>query len=440
MRRFYVAGIIVLMVAVPAGGQTVSRSVLPNGLTVLAVQSDVSTVAGIALVLGVSVGDEPHGLEGARALLQQMIVIDDHERRSERPQPISARVDSGSAGLSVNTDWDFVEIGFATAVEELCEALALLAESSFDVELTQGGLERASALVSQAHDMSHQSPVQSTFDLFRSAFYGRHPMGRSLYGHPESFEAMELSALQGFRDRYYVPANARLCVVSPLPTAEAVAAVGESFAAFRATALPPPADLPSPPPASRVEVGESYDLAQASLVVGVPLPGYGDEQFYAGEMIGALLEGRGGRLRRDLGLLQGLGLSIPTRLLDQHYPLTALSVPMTHRPYLAVHALSSPRQIERVRTGVLRHLLALREGTVTSAELERARQRLINSHRYATRKHADAALYIARNDLFGLGDADEAVAAIEQVTEEDLSTVAREYFDRHAVGVQMPAI
>lgn len=439
MRRLLIAGLIALLGTMPALAGSVSRSVLDNGLTVLAVQSETGAMAGIALVVDASVTDEPRELHGVRPLLQQMIVLDHKERMSGRVRPTSAVIDARSAGLAVNTDWDFVEISLTTAAEELSEALDLIAESAFSVELTEESFDRATGLVAQAHDRSHQSPVQTTFDLFRAAFYGDHAMGRGLYGDPAQFENIELAAVQSFRDHYYVPANAWLCVVSPLPVQDAHEAVRQRFGDLPAAPEPPKLETPEPPSRPLVEVGESPDLGHASLVVGVPLPGYGDPSFHAGEMIGALLEGRGGRLRRDLGLLQALGLSIPTRLLDQHYPVSALSVPVAHRPYLAVHALSSPRQVERVRTGLLRHLLALREGTVAESELERARTRVINSHRRATARPADAALHLARRAVFGLGDADEAVAAIERITGEELSEVAREYFDRHAIGVQMPS-
>ncbi len=439
MRHLLLAGLIAVAATTPALGQSISRSTLDNGLTIVAAQSEAVEVAGMALVIGASVGDEPDDLQGARALLQQAIAIAAQERVSENRRPLSAIINGQSAGLAVNTDWDFVEVTFTTVVEELPAGLDLLADSAFGAELTQEQFDQAAALVRRSHDQSHESPVQNTFDLFRAAFYAKNPMGRALYGDPAQFESMNLDALQDFRDSYYVPANAWLCIVSPLPPDDAVASARDSLSELPARPAPPSAEVPEPPGRSLVEVGDSPDLVHASMVIGVPLPDYGDPLYPAGEMIAALLDGRGGRLRRDLSLLQGLGLSIPKRLLDEHYPLGTLPLPVAHRPFLAVHALSSPRRIERVRVGLLRHLLALREGSVTEAELERARQRVINAHRQATERPGEAALYLARRAFFGLGDAEETVAAVEQVTSEDMSRVAQEYFDRHAVGIQMPA-
>ncbi len=439
MRKLLVAGLIALLGTSPAFAGAVSQTVLDNGLTVLAVQSEAASMAGIGLVIGSSVADEPEDLQGGRALLQQMMTVDQQDRLAEQLRPVSAVVKGRGSAFAVNTDWDFVEISMAVAAEEFSEGLDIVANSVFEVELKQETLDRSIRLVKEAYDRHHQSPVQLTFDLFRGSFYGAHPMGRGLYGCPEQFEEIELADVQRFRDQHYVSANAWLCVVSPFDPEDAIAEVRGSFDHLSSSSPPPETMHPEVPERSTVEVGDSRDLVQASMVVGVPLPGYGDPLFHAGEIIAAVLEGPSGRLRRDLGLLQALGLSIPSRLLEQHYPISTLPVPTTQRPYLAIHALCSPRQVERVRTGLLRHLLALREGTVTETELERARKRVINSHRHATDRPTEAALYLARRAFFGMGDAEEAIANIQQVTDEDLSEVARRYFDRHAIGVQMPS-
>ncbi len=440
MRRALIAGLTALLIAAAAHAQTVSRSTLDNGLTVLAVQSNNIQVAGIAVVINASGAHETDANRGSRALLQQMMSIASHDAVIEHLSPLSGVVRGrGSSGLAVNTNWDFVEAAYTVAVEEMDAGLDLVADQVFDVTLTQEGLDQARMLTERSLDASQQSPVQVTFDLFRLALYDDSAMGRPQQGDPESLEAATLEGLQAFRDTYYVPSNAWLCVVSPLPVEEVTAAVTRAFGDLATRPAPPAPPAPEPPTESLVEVGDSADLIQVSLVIGVPLPSYGDPQFPAAEVLAELLEGPGGRLRRDLRLLQSLGLSLPTRLLDEHYPISVLSVPPAHNPFLAVHLLAAPRSIEAARVGVLRHLLALQTGSVTDAELERAKARMINTVRLATANPGDAALYFARRACFGLGDADEAVAAIEAVTPEDLTAVTTQYFTRHAIGVQMPS-
>jgi predicted Zn-dependent peptidase len=438
MREALAVGLITLLACATAHAAPVSRTELENGLTVLAVQSDHIEVAGIAVVVEASGTNETDENRGSRALLQQIISISSHQAVSEDLDPISGIIRSGSAGVGVNTNWDFVEATFTVAMDELNSGLGLVAGEVFELELTQEQVDQARELIERTLDASRQSPVQSTFDLFRQALYGDTPMAEPQQGEPESLEQITLEGLRQFHDTYYVPANAWVAIVSPAPVEEATAAVSDTFGELPSAPAPSVETEVDPPEDSRVEVGDSADLVQASMVVGVPLPSYGDPNFPAAEIIGQLLEGRGGRLRRDLGLLQGLGLALPTRLLEEHYPISVLNIPPAHHPYLAVHVLAGPRSIERARVGVLRHLLAQRSGSVTDEELERAKKRATNAHRLSTETPADAALYVARRALFGVGGADEAVAAIEAVTPEDLTVVANEYFDRHAIGVQMP--
>ncbi len=438
MRRALAVWLIALVVPACAGAAPISRTLLENGLTVLTVQSDHVQVGGIAVVVNASSAHEDEDLRGCRALIQQMISISSHSTVVEDMAPLSGVIRRNSSGLAVNTDWDFVEATYTVDVEELDAGLQLMADEVFEVDLTQEELEQARALTKRSWDASRQSPVQVTFELFRDALYGDGAMAQPQQGNPESLEQITLQSAQQFRDTHYVPANAWVCVVSPLPVAEATEAVQRAFGDLSARPAPETPPRVDPPDQSLVEVGESADLSQASLVVGVPLPSYSDPGFPAAEVIAALLEGPGGRIRRDLGLLQALGLSLPTRLLDEHYPISVLSIPPAHRPFLAIHGLSGPRAIERARVGLLRHLLALRTGSVTDEELERARARVINHHRRAQNTPESSARYLARRAMFGLGGADEAVAAVEELTAEDLTDLAKEYFGRHAIGVQMP--
>ena len=83
MRRALTLGLIALLAASAAHAAPLSRSVLDNGLTVIAVQSNHIQVAGIASVINVSGTHETDENRGSRALLQQMISISSHNAVSE---------------------------------------------------------------------------------------------------------------------------------------------------------------------------------------------------------------------------------------------------------------------------------------------------------------------------------------------------------------------
>jgi predicted Zn-dependent peptidase len=197
--------------------------------------------------------------------------------------------------------------------------------------------------------------------------------------------------------------------------------------------------LPPLPEDSVVAVGSSEDLGQASMIVGVPLPAFGTDGYVVGDLVAELLRGPAGRLERDRALLQALGLAIPSRILAEHYPVKALSVPVSRQPFLAVHALCSPSAIERTRRGLLRQLLALRTQSVTDEEMARARKRLTNKEALEYASPAKAALHLCRYEaLGGSGASQHDAERVAAITKEDLTQLALEQFGRHAIGVQMP--
>ena len=107
----------------------------------------------------------------------------------------------------------------------------MIARHVFGVTLDAERLDEARTLVGRSFDLSHQSPVQTTFELFRQALFGRGPLGEPLQGDPKTLAAIGLEALQAFRDAYYVPGNAILCVAAPQPAEEVLASVRAAFEA-----------------------------------------------------------------------------------------------------------------------------------------------------------------------------------------------------------------
>ncbi len=415
-----------------------SRAVLDNGLTVLAVQNMSTQVAGAALVIKASAADEAEGKRGTRSLLQQLILSSTRAQLEERPGLASAQV-LASRGISVSTDYELVEGVIASTAEELGPMLKLAAQSFFAPTLDEESLEKARELVQASYDKAHQTPLQATYELFREAYYGSGPLRLPLQGEPDTIDAVTLADLKALHDEQYVASNAVLCVVAPLSPAEIISAVKAAFGTLPKKSAPPTKPLPPLPESPAVEVGSSEDLGQASIVVGVPLPSFASDDSPAGELITELLRGSGGRIDRDLALLQTLGLAIPSRILAEHYPINVLPVPVTREPFLAVHALCAPSAIERVHKGLLRHLLALRTQSVSDEEMLRARTRVMNSHALENARPTTAALRLCRYEAFSSAENSLHIAErVAAVTKQDLTNFALKYFTRHAVGVQMP--
>ncbi len=442
MRRHasgWVTCLIALTLAGAAAAAPVTRTTLANGLTVLAVQNDSVVVAGAGLLVRVSALDEATYGIGSRAILQQAILTIGHQELTGLEEVASATI-SRRSNFTVHTDHDTAEASMGVVIEELEPGLARLRSYMFAPPLTEETFESARELVHQGFDSTHRSPVQATYDLFRAAYYGSGPLAGPLDGDHEDFDAVTLERMQALHAERYTAANSILCVVAPLPVADIAAAVERVFGDMPASEPSAPTPAPALPAEALVEVSGASDLGQSSVVVGVPMADPAAEDYVVGELIAQLLDGPGGRLRRDHALLQSLGLAIPSRLLETHYPIRPLPIPLTRQPYLAVHALCAPSNIERTRAGLLRQLLALRTGSVADAELVLARKRLININALSYLDPSSAAVHLAQREALGMPvETDtEYATRVAAITAEDLTAYALKHFTRHAVGLQMP--
>lgn len=431
--------LLVLASCLSAGAAPVTRSTLSNGLTVVAVENGSTPVAGIALLIKTSaLAEAQYGL-GSRAILQQLILSAGAEQLEGLAEVASAYANR-QPRFEVHTDYELLEARLSVEFSELPAALARMRGLVFEPAITEDTVKAARELVHEGYDSSHRSPVQTTYELFREAFYETGALAGPLQGNHQDLDRVSLQTLQTLHADQYVAANAVLAVVAPMPVEESTAAAGAAFGDLPVKPAPAQPDPPAPPVEALVEVLGSTDLAQASMVVGVPVAGPTEPDYLVGKLLAQLLDGPGGRLQRDLALLQALGLVIPSRLLAEHYPVQTLPIPFTRRPYLAVHVLCSPNNIERARRGVLRHFLAFRSGSASDAELELARKRLINQHSLQYLRPGDAALQLAEREALGmppLSDA-ECAAAVAAISKEDLTTFANKHFGRHAIGLQMP--
>ncbi len=444
MRQHASAGItclIALGLALSANAATVSRSTLDNGMTVLAVQNDSTQVVGVALLVKVSALDEAGYGIGSRAILQQMILTAGHQDLTGLAEVASATI-SRRSGFGVHTDYDLAEAWVSLSPDELDAGLARLRGYVFAPSLTDETLKQAREFVHQGYDAAHRSPVQVTYELFRTAFHGSGPLAGALEGNHEDVDGVTLDALTRLHAERYVAANAVVCVVSPLPASETAAALARVFGDLPKVPVPPTTPLPAAPAESLVEVEGRADMSHSSLVVGVPLADPAAEDAVVGELIAQVLEGPGGRIRRDRALFSALGLVIPSRLIEEHYPIRPLPIPLTRQPYLALHAMCAADNIEVTRVGLLRQLMALRAGSVSDVEMELARKRLINNHALQYLRPSEAALRLAQCEAFGMPTETDAEfnARVAAISREDLTAYALKHFTRHAIGLQMPIL
>ncbi|MEN6303629.1 MAG: insulinase family protein [Armatimonadia bacterium] len=419
-----------------------ARAVLPNGLTVIAVEDPTSAVAAFHLAIRANPTSIPDKKSGITALSQQAF---QYALQDALKDPANATFGDEIRGtrsvMGFNTEIDYCEARGQFVNDSLQPALKLLAGLVFvDQPITEALVSRSrDALTNVAND-SASNVVECTYYRFLRAFYGTgSPYARPVHGTQETLANLTASDIQGFRTTFIGPNNAILTLVAPRSPQDLIRLATDTFGSCRRSLSDTRLTPPTLPEDSRVSVAALEDWRGASVMVGVPLAAFGTPDFLKAQLIFTLLEGKYGRLQRDENLRGTMGLN---RLMDREYQpsVTVLPPSASPCPYLAMHTLAMPRLIEPARVAMLQHLLAFTQDAPSPEELQAAKNRLLNAYALLDLSRLNLARSVTCYELYGQDyrrswSMEEELRAL---TGDSLVAFAKQYFNRHAVGLIMP--
>ena len=422
-------------------GAEVHSTVLDNGLSVVTCTHSASDVASVFVGFRVGAGiAQPVGI---RALL--------HEHNRARVEQLLADDDS-FAGLASHirdvgsvqwrVEWDYLQMHAVCTSAHLEELLRLVRAGLFAPDVQSDLMEKGRQRLEGEYQTLARRPAEQAYYLFREAMLDEVAAAgaQPVFGEPEQVAQITVQQASDFAHKYLQAANATVVVVSPLSGDQALRLVENALGTVKRGMSAAREDR-SCYPDSRVRVGGSSQARLATVVVGVGLPAPGQPGFRVGQLLSHILGGPQGRLARDRSLFRALALNLPFRLLAQRAPLTVLPVAMSNCPHLAIYAECAPNAVRNVEEQLLRHLSSLGAGAIRDEELQRAKQRLINSRARTMLSAARLAVHLGRMQMLGvpLASFADGTAQIEQLTVEDVTALAQTHFQNHYVGVQMPS-
>lgn len=432
------AGLVVLLITSllqpPAAGQgraapRVLRTVLDNGLTVIAEENTAADIVALHTWVRVGSKDEDDQTNGAAHFLEHMLFKGTARRK---PGEMTREVEGAGGVLNAGTFFDWTYYYIVAASRQFDQILDLQADAMMNSTIDAAEVERERQVVIEEINRRDNAPTARAADLLRAVAFTVHPYRRSILGPRAGIERMPRETLLSFYQTHYVPSNMTVVVVGNIRASEAVAKVQRAYAGFRRPAASRPA-RPIEPPMTEVRrtvVGQ--DVRVAYLTMGFQAPAAGDRDLHATDVLSyALGRGLGARLRQQVVERARLAQSV------------SVSFFAAEDPFLfTISAVCEPAQVERAEAAILAELAAVREQGITEAELVRAKNLLEGEHAYET--------HTTRGRAFDLGfaatvaDLDFSLTFVDRirpVTRDDVQRVARRIFDpqRYAVAVIRPA-
>jgi predicted Zn-dependent peptidase len=382
--------------------------------------------------------DEEHS--GLSNLMQNMLLKGTVAMGSEE---LDTRLDSIGSKLIPATGKETGSLSLLTTREESREALGLMTEVLLRPAMTGEEFEKERELVLDEIQQRRDELLTHALDLFQKAFYGSHPLHKTVQGNEESLAAMTLETVRAFQEDVYTPDNMIFSCsggFDPKEMREVVAGIAEGLSSrggeSRNSVLAdrlcgkdyfPEWDRLGKSP--RVE-HEERESSAAWIVLGYPAPSFSDDGYHEMQVINAVLGGSmDSRLFSQLREKKGLA-----------YQVSSVYSTCTGPSFLAGYIGTDPDRYDEAIRELTGEIKRIARDEPKGEELERTKEYLKGIFLIGGETTAARAARVGRFEILGLGyDYGETyLNGIVGVTPESLRAVAEKHFQGYALGAVIP--
>jgi predicted Zn-dependent peptidase len=412
-----VVALLVALAATPAAAQapSVTRTRLPNGLTVLVRENPTAPVVAISLMVKMGTRWETPDNAGISNLVQIMAVRGTSTRNGTQ---IVELADALGGSIEAIGDVDAAEIAATALARYWVEMLDLVADVALHPTMPEGVVQAVRDFLIRQLRNRGDKPYDVAFDTLIARLFGRHPYAWDPIGLKESLERLDRAALLAHYSRHYVPGGMVLAVSGRVKTAEVVNQAARLFGPMPAgpvpVAAPPAPPAPAPWRETRVVPG-----AQAQILMGTLAPSLTDPDYPAVKVLSTVLGGgMAGRFFSELRDKQGLAYTTGTQ-----YPARV------DRSFFLAQLGTAPENVARAETALREQLERVQRERVGEEELRVAKAYVLGNLAMDRRTNARQAWYLAAYEEAGVGYEflDRYVAAVRAVTAPDVQRVAQRY-------------
>jgi predicted Zn-dependent peptidase len=401
-------------------GSTVRRTVLPGGLRIVSEHMPGVRSATLGLWAGVGSRDEAPGLAGVTHFLEHLLFKGTQRRTA---LDISAELDAVGGELNAFTAKEYtcyharvLAADIPLAVDVICDMVTSSLLAGAEVESERSVILEEIAL----HD---DDPDDVVHDAFTRALYGDTPLGRGISGTVESISALKRDQIAGYYRRRYTADRLVFAAAGNVDHGNLVRLVREAFSVGGALGdeTRGPAALRSARRPASTSPGTTFverPTEMASFVLGLPALSRTDPRRYAlGVLNAALGGGTSSRLFQEVRERRGLAYSV--------YSFTSSHV---GGGYFAVAGGCTPTRLATVLDICRAELARVVDSGITEQELRRGQGQLRGSLVMDMEESGARMMRLGKSELLpgGLLSVDESVRAIDTVTLDDVSAVAKQ--------------
>jgi zinc protease len=394
----------------------VERTVLPNGLVLLAFEEHSLPVVTLELMVNAGSWRDPHGMEGLANLTVKSLLLGAGALSSK---DFNGRLDFIGAEIETGCEKDYATIRMRMLKKDLDAGFGLfmdlITEASFPEEEVRKEIGKVEAAIESLEDQ----PGELAKNAFDQALFLDSPYAHQTEGTRESAGKISTDAIRRFYTAFYRPNNAILAFGGDVSADEVRAKIVPRLAQWAR------ADIPEAPFAAKFADGKAEvkirkKISQANIVIGGPGIARANPDYYALSVLNYIF-GSGdlsSRLMIEIREKRGLAYSVESAVVARKHP-GAFQVELQTKNATAQEAVAL----------VIEEMRRIQKEPVSEAELKNAKLYLIGSfpQRYSTQQRL--ASFLAQVENFGLGLDYPAKypSLIGSITAQDVQRTATRY-------------
>ena len=404
-----------------------TKSVMPNGMTVLVLEQHFLPIVEIHALIRTGSAQDPPDKAGLANLVASLL---DEGTTTRSSKQLAEQIDFVGGSLEVKSSEDFTTAAARVLKKDADLGFTLLADILQRPAFHKQEFERIRTQIAGEIASDNDDPGHVAMKAFNQLVFHGHPYRWPLQGTEESLAKISLADVTSFYAREYVPGQVILTIVGDI-TMDQVNNLAQTHFGSWKKALPPARNARKPAPIEKktVQLIEK-DLTQSSIVLGHGGISRNNPDFYAVTVMNYIL-GAGGFSSRLMDIIrdkQGLAYGIMSHFDARLMPGS-----------FWINLQTKSENTNQAIAGVLSELRNIRETPVTDQELSEAKSFLMGSFPLRLDSTAKLAQVLAQVEFYGLGFEyfTQYPKWIERVTKEDVQRVAKQYLDpqRYALVV-----
>ncbi|MGA2799065.1 MAG: pitrilysin family protein [Thermoguttaceae bacterium] len=388
------------------------KHTLTNGLEIVAECDGEAHSSAYGFFVKTGARDETDAISGVSHFLEHMMFKGTPTRSAD---DVNRQFDEMGAINNAGTNEEYTVYYAAVLPEFQSRAVAILADI-LRPSLREADFNLEKQVILEEIKMYEDQPPFGADDKCRAAFFGSHPLGRSVLGTIESVSNLSPLAMREYFENRYSPGNIVLAGAGRIDFAALVDCVSQSCGHWRPVATGREASIAVPN--LKFETICKEIATQQYVIEMAPGPSAEDDDRYAAKLLATILgDDTGSRLYWEL---VDPGLADQVSLSHCDYSDTGLMITyMSCEPHCAADNLESILKVYR---------LAETEG-LAEAELAQAKSKIrsrivLSSERPRIRLFAVGGQWLYRREYKTVGDELDAIAA---VTLDEVHAVLKKY-------------